>query len=77
MERILGREMGDFVRALHEEHGVIFHLEDTATAIDDRQVTLKSGGTIDADLVVAGVGVRPRISLAGRRRTRDRSRSRR
>ena len=43
MERILGREMGDFVRALHEEHGVIFHLEDTATAIDDRRVTLKSG----------------------------------
>ena len=24
MERILGREMGDFVRGLHEEHGVIF-----------------------------------------------------
>ena len=34
MERILGPEMGDFVRALHEEHGVIFHLEDTASAID-------------------------------------------
>jgi len=64
MERILGREMGDFVRALHEEHGVIFHLEDTATAIDDRQVQLKSGARIEADLVVAGVGVRPRISLA-------------
>ena len=64
MERILGREMGDFVRGLHEEHGVIFHLEDTATAIDGRQVTLKSGGTIDAELVVAGIGVRPRIALA-------------
>ena len=34
MERILGPQLGDFVRALHEEHGVIFHLEDTATAID-------------------------------------------
>ena len=34
MERILGPQMGDFVRSLHEEHGVIFHLEDTATAID-------------------------------------------
>ena len=64
MERVLGPEMGDFVRRLHEEHGVIFHLEDTATAIDARQVTLKSGGTIDADLVVAGVGVRPRLALA-------------
>ena len=64
MERVLGPQMGDFVRSLHEEHGVIFHLEDTATGIDARQVTLKSGGTIDADLVVAGVGVRPRLALA-------------
>jgi NADPH-dependent 2,4-dienoyl-CoA reductase/sulfur reductase-like enzyme/nitrite reductase/ring-hydroxylating ferredoxin subunit len=64
MERILGAEMGDFVRALHEEHGVIFHLEDTVSAIDGRQVRLKSGGVLEADLVVEGVGVRPRIALA-------------
>ncbi len=64
MERVLGSQMGDFVRRLHEEHGVIFHLEDTASAIDARQVTLQSGGTIGADLVIAGVGVRPRLSLA-------------
>src|SRR5262245_49967264 len=66
MERILGPQMGDFVRNLHEEHGVIFHLEDAATAIDARQVTLKSGSTIDADLVVVGVGVRPRLTLAAK-----------
>ena len=64
MERVLGAALGDFVRGLHEEHGVIFHLEDTAIAIDAKQVTLRSGGTIAADLVVAGVGVRPRLSLA-------------
>lgn len=64
MERILGAEMGDFVRTLHEEHGVIFHLEDIATTIDGRRVALRSGGALDADLVVAGVGVRPRIELA-------------
>jgi len=34
MERVLGPEMGDFVRTLHEEHGVIFHLGDTVTSID-------------------------------------------
>ena len=64
MERVLGPQMGDFIRALHEEHGVVFHLEDMATAIDGKQVKLKSGGTIEADLVVAGIGVRPRIALA-------------
>jgi NADPH-dependent 2,4-dienoyl-CoA reductase/sulfur reductase-like enzyme/nitrite reductase/ring-hydroxylating ferredoxin subunit len=66
MERILGPQMGDFVRSLHEEHGVIFHLGDTARAIEGRQVALESGGTIEADLVVAGIGVRPRIALAER-----------
>jgi NADPH-dependent 2,4-dienoyl-CoA reductase/sulfur reductase-like enzyme len=64
MERILGPQMGDFIRTLHEEHGVIFHLEDSVSAIDGNQIKLKSGGTLEADLVVAGVGVRPRIQLA-------------
>src|SRR5271165_2211024 len=34
MERILGADFGEFVRTLHEEHGVVFHLQTTATAID-------------------------------------------
>jgi NADPH-dependent 2,4-dienoyl-CoA reductase/sulfur reductase-like enzyme/nitrite reductase/ring-hydroxylating ferredoxin subunit len=66
MERILGPGMGDFVRSLHEEHGVVFHLENTAAAIDGNQVKLKDGGTLAAELVVVGVGVRPRIELAER-----------
>jgi NADPH-dependent 2,4-dienoyl-CoA reductase/sulfur reductase-like enzyme/nitrite reductase/ring-hydroxylating ferredoxin subunit len=64
LERILGREFGDFVRAIHEEHGVAFHLEQTATAIDGKDVRLKDGTVLPADLVVVGVGVRPRIELA-------------
>jgi NADPH-dependent 2,4-dienoyl-CoA reductase/sulfur reductase-like enzyme len=64
MERVLGPAMGDFVRALHEEHGVIFHLGDTVTAIDGKRASLKSGGVIEADVVVLGVGVRPRLALA-------------
>ncbi len=64
MERVLGPAVGDFVRGLHESHGVVFHLEDSATAVDAHQVTLASGATIAADLVVVGVGVRPRLALA-------------
>ncbi len=64
MERVLGPQMGDFVRTLHEGQGVVFHLEDTVMAIEGKQAKLKSGGTLEADLVVMGVGVRPRIELA-------------
>jgi NADPH-dependent 2,4-dienoyl-CoA reductase/sulfur reductase-like enzyme/nitrite reductase/ring-hydroxylating ferredoxin subunit len=63
-ERILGAEMGRFIRTLHEEHGVIFHLEQTASRIDATSVTLSNGETIAADLVVIGAGVRPRVALA-------------
>jgi NADPH-dependent 2,4-dienoyl-CoA reductase/sulfur reductase-like enzyme/nitrite reductase/ring-hydroxylating ferredoxin subunit len=66
MERVLGAEMGDFVRALHEEHGVVFHLGDTVTSIEGKRATLKSGGALQADVVVVGVGVRPRLALAER-----------
>jgi NADPH-dependent 2,4-dienoyl-CoA reductase/sulfur reductase-like enzyme len=64
MERILGADLGDFIRARHEHHGVIFHLENTVTAIDSDRVTLKCGDVLQADFVVAGIGVRPRLSLA-------------
>ncbi len=64
LERVLGKELGDMIRALHEEHGVVFHLEDKPIAIDQTQVTLAGGEAIAADLVVMGVGVRPDLTLA-------------
>lgn len=64
MERVLGPEMGEFIRALHEEHGVVFHLEDSVVEIDGPRAKLKSGGMLEADLVVVGIGVRPRLALA-------------
>jgi NADPH-dependent 2,4-dienoyl-CoA reductase/sulfur reductase-like enzyme len=64
LERVFGPQLGDMVRAIHEEHGVVFHLGSTAAALEGRRVLLKSGGLIEADLVVAGVGVRPRLGLA-------------
>jgi NADPH-dependent 2,4-dienoyl-CoA reductase/sulfur reductase-like enzyme/nitrite reductase/ring-hydroxylating ferredoxin subunit len=66
MEKVLGPELGDLVRALHEQHGVHFHLQRTATSIDDRRVTLSDGTIIEADLVVVGIGVKPRVELAER-----------
>jgi NADPH-dependent 2,4-dienoyl-CoA reductase/sulfur reductase-like enzyme len=58
--------MGRFVQSLHEEHGVIFHLNETAVSIAGNRMTLKGGGTLEGDFVVAGIGVRPRIDLAAK-----------
>jgi NADPH-dependent 2,4-dienoyl-CoA reductase/sulfur reductase-like enzyme len=66
LENILGPEVGNFIRRVHEEHGVTFHLRTTATAIDGRSVTLKNGKNLQADLVVIGIGVQPATSLAER-----------
>jgi apoptosis-inducing factor 3 len=66
LERIFGPEMARFVRILHEEHGITFHMEQKATAIDGARVRLESGQTLDADLVIVGIGVRPRTALAER-----------
>lgn len=64
LARVLGDAVGAYVRSLHESHGVVFHLGHTATRIDAASVTLDDGTTIDADLVVVGVGVRPALALA-------------
>jgi len=64
MEGVLGPELGRFVRKLHEEHGVVFHLGRTAQSIDATGVTLSDGTRVEAELVVAGIGVRPVVDLA-------------
>src|SRR6266571_3356594 len=43
LERIMGREVGMFIRKLHEAHGVTFHLEKTIRGVNGRTVTLTDG----------------------------------
>ena len=64
MERILGAAIGDMVRAIHELHGVVFHLGATVATIVKEAVTLSTGQQVSADLVVVGIGVRPEVALA-------------
>ena len=64
LERVLGPQLGDFVRALHEQHGVVFHLGSTATSVAPGAVILQDLERLAADFIVAGVGVRPATMLA-------------
>ena len=59
LERVLGAEMGAFVKATHESEGVTFHLGRKSTAIDRSQVTLDDGTALQCDIVVVGVGGLP------------------
>jgi apoptosis-inducing factor 3 len=52
------------VRALHEQHGVVPHLGETARGLEGKRMTLSNGTVLETDLIVAGLGVRPRLSLA-------------
>src|SRR6184192_1163579 len=64
LEKVLGRDLGNLVRETHEAHGVKFHLGRMPSAIQDRQVKLDDGTTLNCDLVVVGIGVRPNTALA-------------
>ncbi len=64
LARSVGETLGHFVQALHEEHGVAFHLGRKPESIGEQTVTLDDGTEVEADLVVIGIGVLPRTNLA-------------
>jgi NADPH-dependent 2,4-dienoyl-CoA reductase/sulfur reductase-like enzyme len=64
LERVMGAEIGRVIQKIHESHGVTFHLGETVNRIDGRVLTLSSGARVDADMIVAGIGVRPATALA-------------
>lgn len=66
--RVLGEQVGAVFAALHEDHGVRMRLgvgvEKLVGESSVRTVVLSDGIRIDADVVVLGVGVTPRVELA-------------
>ncbi|GAA4014467.1 FAD-dependent oxidoreductase [Allokutzneria multivorans] len=63
LQTVLGARMGEVFRDLHAENGVHMHMGVTVTEIVDAGVRTDRG-LVEADLVVVGVGVRPRVELA-------------
>jgi NADPH-dependent 2,4-dienoyl-CoA reductase/sulfur reductase-like enzyme len=63
-EHKLGPELGDFIRRMHEQEGVVFHLGREAKSYDTGCLTLDNGEMVSTELVVAGLGVAPRLELA-------------
>ncbi|HEX2136578.1 MAG TPA: FAD-dependent oxidoreductase [Microvirga sp.] len=66
MEKVLGAQLGGFIRSLHERNGVRFHLQQKIGLIEGGNVILEGGDTLRADVIVAGIGVKPRTGLAER-----------
>lgn len=64
MEHVLGAALGDMIKALHESHGVVFHLGATVAKIEPDRVTLSTGEVLAADVVLMGIGVQPNVWLA-------------
>ena len=64
LARVLGEGLGNDIRRVHESHGVVFHLSTGVSRIGEQGVHLNDGTILPADVVVVGVGVRPRLELA-------------
>jgi 3-phenylpropionate/trans-cinnamate dioxygenase ferredoxin reductase component len=68
LERVLGPELGAIYRDVHADHGVQLLLGSGVEAFEGsgsvERVRTSDGQTIDCGLVVAGVGVAPRVELA-------------
>jgi NADPH-dependent 2,4-dienoyl-CoA reductase/sulfur reductase-like enzyme/nitrite reductase/ring-hydroxylating ferredoxin subunit len=64
LERVLGAELGKLVMNVHEQKGVAFRLNRKVASVDAKAVILDDGSRLEADIVVAGIGVRPNLQLA-------------
>ncbi|HEX4107379.1 MAG TPA: FAD-dependent oxidoreductase [Solirubrobacteraceae bacterium] len=58
---VLGPELGGWVQELHESHGVVFRCGSPVAAAHEGVLELQDGTSLDVDVIVVGVGVRPTI----------------
>ena len=68
LERVLGPEVGGVYAELHAEHAVTLRMGDGIDGFEGdgrvRAIRTTGGATVEADLVVVGVGALPRTELA-------------
>ena len=64
MARIFGSQLAELIAAAHRDHGVDWHVGRKVDQVTEGTVLLDDGTLLDADLVVVGIGVAPRIGLA-------------
>lgn len=66
-ERILGPQIGRLFQEIHEEHGIDFKLGRSVSGFNGETnvtaVILEDGELLDADLVVVGIGVKPKTDF--------------
>ena len=63
-KKLFTPEMSRFFQQYYEERGVRLVQSAKIEAIDDGSVSLSTGAKVDADLVVAGIGVTPATGIA-------------
>lgn len=68
LERVLGPEVGRAIAALHVEHGVTCRFGEGVSAFEGagrlERVLTASGGSVECELAVVGVGIEPATELA-------------
>jgi 3-phenylpropionate/trans-cinnamate dioxygenase ferredoxin reductase subunit len=67
-ERVLGPEVGAVFQAIHEDHGVVFHMGEHVDRFEGdgrvQRVVTTEGTVVECDAVIAGVGIEPVADLA-------------
>ncbi len=67
LARVLGKEVGEVLAAIHRDHGVELVLEDSVAAFEGagrvERVRTEKGRRLECDLVIAGIGIAPNSEL--------------